>query len=167
MCCMPSLFSFVTWADEENNDIHDNSGDVGDAESDYTCPSWIRAFDVCFVGGVVRSGQEKQRERVIPTTSWAHCSDTATCLHTLDLPTLPTPPPTHIQTHTYRHTHLKEIDNLPCVIYAINRLRVFISNRLVCKGRSKGTVHVCVESLFPGRLASHLTRSAYRLGDLL
>ena len=42
-----------------------NSGDVDDAEADYTCPSWIRAFDVrcIFVGGVVRSGQDNKRGR--------------------------------------------------------------------------------------------------------
>lgn len=57
-----------------------NSGDVDDTEADYTCPSWTRAFDVCciFVGGVVWSGQEKQREGVIPNTSRIRCSNTAT-----------------------------------------------------------------------------------------
>lgn len=61
-----------------------NSGDVDDAEADYTCPSWIRAFDVrcIFVEGVVRSRQEKQREGVIPNTSPALCSNTATSLLT-------------------------------------------------------------------------------------
>lgn len=74
-----------------------NSGDVDDAEADYTCPSWIRAFDVrcIFVGGVVRSGQEKQREGVIPNTSQAHCSNTATYLLPLPL-------------------HLQEIDWATC-----------------------------------------------------
>lgn len=67
----------------------DNSGDVNDTEADYTCPSWTRAFDVCciFVGGVVWSGQEKQREGVIPNTSRIRRSNTAT----YPLPS-PTPP---------------------------------------------------------------------------
>lgn len=57
-----------------------NSGDVDDAEADYNCPSWIRAFDVrcIFFGGVVRSGQEQEREGVVPNTSQGHCSNTAT-----------------------------------------------------------------------------------------
>lgn len=59
-----------------------NSADVDNAEADYNCPSWIRAFDVrcIFVGGVVRSGQEQEREKVVPNTSQAHCSNTATYL---------------------------------------------------------------------------------------
>ncbi len=89
-----------------------NSGDVDDAEADYTCPSWIRAFDVCciFVGGVVRSGQEKQRKRVLPDTSQAHCSNTATYFTPLLL--------------------LQEIywQIVACVIYAIKHLCIFIPN---------------------------------------
>lgn len=62
-----------------------NSGDVDNAEVDYNCPSWKRAFDVhsIFVGGVVGSGQESQREGVIPNTSQVHCSNTATFLYPL------------------------------------------------------------------------------------
>lgn len=40
-----------------------NSGDVDDAEADYTCPSWIRAFDVrcIFVEGEVAAREAKGR----------------------------------------------------------------------------------------------------------
>lgn len=53
-------FSFVSWNDEENNNIHDNTGVD---KTDYICPSWIGAFDVCciFVGGVIRWGRETKR----------------------------------------------------------------------------------------------------------
>lgn len=91
-----------------------NGGDV-DAEADYTCPSWIRAFDVrcIFVGDAVRSGQEKQREGVVPKTSQARCSNTATyLLH----------PPVHIF-RKRAEPHVAQI--VACVIYAIKQLYIF------------------------------------------
>lgn len=81
ICCTPSFHLSLEMM-KKTMIFMNNSGDVDDAEADYTCPSWIRAFDVrcIFVGGVVRSGQEKQREGVIPDISQAHCSNTATYL---------------------------------------------------------------------------------------
>ena len=76
ICCMPSFHLSLEMM-KKTMIFMNNSGDVDDAEADYTCPSWIRAFDVrcIFVGGVVRSGQDK-RKGVIPNTSQIHCSDT-------------------------------------------------------------------------------------------
>lgn len=91
ICCTPSFHLSLEMM-KKTMIFMNNSGDVDDAEADYTCPSWIRAFDVrcIFVGGVVRSGQEKPREGVIPNTSQAHCSSTATYLP--PLPPRNTPP---------------------------------------------------------------------------
>lgn len=88
ICCTPSFHLSLEMM-TKTTIFMNNSGDVDDTEADYTCPSWTRAFDVCciFVGGVVRSGQEKQREGVIPNTSRIRRSNTAT----YPLPS-PTPP---------------------------------------------------------------------------
>lgn len=120
ICCTPSFHLSLEMM-KKTMIFMNNSGDVDDAEADYTCPSWIRAFDVrcIFVGGVVRSGQEKQREGVIPNTSQAHCSNTATYLP-------PTRPASLLQ-NTRTHTHLQERDDVACVMYAIKYLCIFIT----------------------------------------
>lgn len=96
-----------------------SSGDVDDAEADYTSPSWIRAFDVrcIFVGGVVRSGQEKEREGVVPNTSQAHCSNTATYL----LPSY--------TSRKYIEQYVGQI--VACVIYAVQHFCMVITNRVL------------------------------------
>lgn len=131
-----------------------NSGDVDDAEADYNCPSWKRAFDVhcIFVGGVARLGQEQEREGVVPNTSQGHCSNTATYL----LPTTPT-------------LHLREIVWIMCgtncsLCYLYHYTPLYFQS---ATRSCEQTVLPHAESLCPGRLASQLSLSAYRLGDLL
>lgn len=64
ICCTPSFHLSLEMM-KKTMIFMNNSGDVDDAEADYTCPSWTRAFDVCciFVGGDVRSGQEKKKKK--------------------------------------------------------------------------------------------------------
>lgn len=137
-----------------------NSGDVDDAEADYTCPSWIRAFDVrcIFVGGVVRSGQEKPREGVIPNTSQAHCSSTATYL---------TPPAPHTPPGNWLCDMWRKYCSLCYSCHKTLLCFCYKRRKQSAPRLCERTVQLPVESLCPGRLASHLGLSAYRLGDLL
>lgn len=91
----------------------------------------------------MRSGQEKQREGVIPNTSQVHCSNTAAYL---------LPPYT---SRKYTEGCVAQI--VACVNYAIKRVP------WLCER----TVHLPVEPVCPSCLASNLTLSAYGLGDLL
>jgi len=153
ICCMPSFHLSLEMM-KKTMIFMNNSGDVDDSEADYTCPSWIRAFDVrcIFVGGAVRSGQEKQREGVIPDTSQAHCSNTATNL-------TPYPPPKHTDTNP---------GNTWCSLYySYHKTSLYFYYNQRVPWLCEGIVHLPVESICPGRLASHLTLSAYRLGDFL
>ena len=100
----------------------------------------------------MRSGQEKQREGVIPNTSQAHCSNTAAYLFT----------PSYT---SRKYTERCVAQIVAGVRYAIKHLYIFITNM---KHRGLlGCIHLPVEPVCPGRLASRLALSAYRLGDLL
>lgn len=102
----------------------------------------------------MRSGQEKQREGVIPNTSQVHCSNTAAYL---------LPPYT-----SRKHTERCVAQIVACVNYAIKHLLYFYyKHEQSASWLCERTVHLPVEPVCPGRLASNLTLSAYGLGDLL